>query len=64
MDFSSCYKKYVFFFFLEVPGFELRVLHFVRQALYHLSHSISPVFLLGIFEIGSYELSAQAGFKL
>jgi hypothetical protein len=30
---------------------------------YHLSHSASPVFVLGIFEIGSCELFAWAGFK-
>jgi hypothetical protein len=28
----------------------------VQQALYHLSHSTSPVSLLGIFKIGSLEL--------
>jgi hypothetical protein len=38
-------KFLVFFFFFVVLGFELRA--------YPLSHSTSPVFVLGFFEIGS-----------
>jgi hypothetical protein len=37
-------------------GFDLRA--------YTLSHSISPIFCDGFFEIGSHELFAQVGFKL
>jgi hypothetical protein len=45
------------FCFFAVLVFELRT--------YILSHSTSPVFfVLGFFEIGSYELFAWAGFKL
>jgi hypothetical protein len=36
---------------------------FARQALYYLSHSSSPVFVLGFFEIGSHKLFAWAGFE-
>jgi hypothetical protein len=32
--------------------------HTARQALYHLNHSTSPVFVLGIFKIGSLKLFA------
>jgi hypothetical protein len=35
-----------------------------RQAVYNLSHSTSPVFVLGIFELGSHKLFAGVGFKL
>jgi hypothetical protein len=35
-----------------------------NQALYHLSHSTSPVITLGIFEIGSLELFVHPGLKL
>jgi hypothetical protein len=42
-------------FFLVVLGFELRA--------YTLSHSTSPFFLKGFFEIGSRELFAKAGFE-
>jgi hypothetical protein len=38
-----------FFFFLAVLQFELRVLCFVRQALYHLSHAFQHSFGLVIF---------------
>jgi hypothetical protein len=31
---------------------------------YHLSHSISPFFMLDIFEIGFHELFAGAGLEL
>jgi hypothetical protein len=34
-----------------------------RKALYHLSHSISPFLVMGIFKIGAPELFALAGFK-
>jgi hypothetical protein len=44
------------FFFFAVLGFELRA--------FILSHSTSPFFVLGFFEIGSQELFAQAGFEL
>jgi hypothetical protein len=58
-------KQNTFYLFLTVLGFKLRASMFTRQALSHLSHSTSPVvFLLGIFEIGSHKLFAQAGFKL
>jgi hypothetical protein len=51
---------FLFVCFLAVLGFELRALHL----LYRLSHSTSPFFVLGIFEIGSLKLFAQAGLKL
>jgi hypothetical protein len=35
-----------------------------RQALYYLNHSTSPLFVLGIFEIGSLKLFARAGLEL
>jgi hypothetical protein len=38
--------------------------HAARQALYQFSYSTNPFFLLGIFEIGSWELFVQAGLKL
>jgi hypothetical protein len=41
--------KLLFFFFLAVLELELRVLTLARQALYHLSHSISP-FWVGFFQ--------------
>jgi hypothetical protein len=40
---------------LVVLGLELRV--------YTLSHSTSPIFVMGVFEIGSRELFAWAGFE-
>jgi Na+/proline symporter len=43
------------FIFLAVLGFELRA--------YTLSHSTSPFFVMGFFEIGSCELYPQAGFS-
>jgi hypothetical protein len=42
-------------FFFAVLGLELRA--------YTLSHSTSPIFVMGFFEIGSHELFAQAGFE-
>jgi hypothetical protein len=45
-----------FFFIFAVLAFELRA--------YTLSHSTSPIFVMGFFKIGSCELFAQAGFKL
>jgi hypothetical protein len=36
---------------------------FAKQMFYQ-SHSTSPFFVLGIFEVGSHELFAQAGIKL
>jgi hypothetical protein len=36
----------------------LAVLEFARQVLYHLSNSSSPVFVLGVSEIGSHKLFA------
>jgi hypothetical protein len=41
--------------FFVVLGFELRA--------YTLSHSTSLIFVVGIFEIGSHKLFAQAGFE-
>jgi hypothetical protein len=49
-------------YFLAVLGFELRALCLLGRHSYHLNHSISR-FVLGIFEIGSYKLFAQAGFE-
>jgi hypothetical protein len=43
-------------------GLELR-LTLARQALYHSSHSASPVLVLSIFKIGSLELFAWSDFK-
>jgi hypothetical protein len=43
-------------FFFLVLEFEIRV--------YTLSHSPSPFFVMGILEIGSHELFAQASFEL
>jgi hypothetical protein len=51
---------FLFVCFLAVLGFELRALHLLCR----LSHSTSPFFVLGIFEIGSLKLFAQAGLKL
>jgi hypothetical protein len=34
----------LFFFFLVVLGFELRASGLLKQVLYHLKHSTSPVF--------------------
>jgi hypothetical protein len=48
------YKKLTFFFFV-VLGLELRA--------YTLSHSTSHFLGIGIFEIGSHELFACAGFE-
>jgi hypothetical protein len=45
---------------LAVLEFELRASHLLgRQALYHLSHSTTPIFVLDIFKIVSCELFAQ-----
>jgi hypothetical protein len=44
------------FIYLLVLGLELRA--------YTLSHSTGPFFVMGFFEIGSWELFAQAGFEL
>jgi hypothetical protein len=57
--------KLFFFFFLN--GMKAQThegLTLARQALYHLSHSTSSVFVLGIFEIGSPKLFAQDGNEL
>jgi uncharacterized membrane protein YGL010W len=49
-----------FFFFMVVP----RAAHLLGKcSIYLLSYSISPVFVLGIFEIESFELFAWAGFQ-
>jgi hypothetical protein len=48
-------KGFFFSLFFLVPGLALRA--------YILSHSTSPIFVLGIFEIGSCELFAGAGFE-
>jgi hypothetical protein len=42
-------------FFFEILGFELRA--------FTLSHSTSPFFVKGFFEIGSHGVFAQAGFE-
>jgi hypothetical protein len=47
------------FFFSSTQGF-MRA----KQVLYHFNHSTSPIFVLGIFEIGSLKLFAQAGLEL
>jgi hypothetical protein len=47
----SCELIFFFFFPLMVLGFELRASLLI--ALYHLSHSCCPFFVLIIFEIGS-----------
>jgi hypothetical protein len=51
-------KTYTYMFRVWIQGLTL-----ARQALYHLSHSTSPVFVLGIFKTGFLKLSAWAGFK-
>jgi hypothetical protein len=43
------------FFFFSVLGFEHRA--------FTLSHSASPFFVMGVFEIGSHELFVHAGFE-
>jgi hypothetical protein len=53
----------IFFFFFAILGFELMASHLLD------SHStpwatLPALFVLDIFEIGSQELFAQAGFKL
>jgi hypothetical protein len=52
---SQCWDLRQNFLFV-VLGFELRA--------FILSHSTSPIFVKGFFEIGSLELFAQAGFEL
>jgi hypothetical protein len=47
---------FFFFFFFAALGLELRA--------FTLSHSTSPFFVMGILEIGSHKLFAQAGFEL
>jgi hypothetical protein len=47
---------FIYLFIFVVLGFELRV--------YTLSHTISPICVMGFFEIGSPKLFAWAGFKL
>jgi hypothetical protein len=52
-------------FFFSVLAFELRPSCIARQALYlPLKPLHQPFFVLGIFEIGSFELFAWAGFEL
>jgi hypothetical protein len=46
---------FFFFFFFAVLGFELRT--------YTLSHSTSPFFVKGRFDIGCHKLFVQAGFE-
>jgi hypothetical protein len=48
---------------LHCPAISLCSCPRPRQAFYHLSHSISPFFMLGIFKIGAQELFTQAGFE-
>jgi hypothetical protein len=53
-------KHLLFLFFLVILEFELRASRLLGR---HLSQSTSPVFLLGIFEIGLFKLFAWAGFE-
>jgi hypothetical protein len=48
-----------FFFFLVGTRALTQGLTLARQLLFHLSHSISPFFVMGIFKIGSHKLFAQ-----
>jgi hypothetical protein len=52
---GSCDILNLFLFFFAMLGFELRA--------YILSYSTCPIFVMGIFEIGSHELFAWAGFE-
>jgi hypothetical protein len=45
-----------FFIYFAVLGLELKA--------YTLSHSTSPFFVMGFYEMGSHKLFAQAGFEL
>jgi hypothetical protein len=47
---------FIYLFIFAVLGFELRA--------YTLSHSTSPIFVIGFFEMGSCELFAWVGFEL
>jgi hypothetical protein len=49
-------------FFLALLGLKLRTSCFAKKALYHLSHSTSPIFHQYVFKIGSPELFAQSWF--
>jgi hypothetical protein len=52
-----CVYLFIYLFiYLLVLGFELRA--------YTLSHSTSPIFAMGFFELGSQELFALTGFEL
>jgi hypothetical protein len=54
---------FVFLFFTELV-FELQASCLLgKQALYHLSHSCQPSFVLVIFKIGFCKLFACAGFE-
>jgi hypothetical protein len=44
---------YILLIYFAVLGFELRASTLTTQALYHLSHTLSP-FLLAVFEITSF----------
>jgi hypothetical protein len=46
---------------VSAQGLTLSIL--ARQSLYHLSHSTSPFFVKGFFEMGFRELFASAGFE-
>jgi hypothetical protein len=48
-------SNFFFFFLFAVLGLDLWA--------FTLNHSTSPIFVVGIFEIGSHELFAQAGFE-
>jgi hypothetical protein len=60
-DLSWAYKLLKINKILYIPKNETQVLALARQLLYYLSHSTSPVFVLGILEIGSHQLSAGIG---
>jgi hypothetical protein len=55
---------FLLFFLSFSTGVWTQGFRLARQALYHLSHSASPFFVLGIFEIGSCELFPWAGLDL
>jgi hypothetical protein len=48
-------KKFLKKIFFALLGLEIRA--------FNLSHSSSPIFVIGLFEIGSHKLVAQASFE-
>jgi hypothetical protein len=55
VHFALVYIYVYIYNFFAVLGFELRA--------YTLNHCTSPFFVMGVFEIGSQALFAQAGFE-